>query len=330
MLVQKVQDVGCHAPAESPALEAHVYGEVAQLTQLQKLHLYTNFDPNAWSLDAIRPHATAVARLSTLTALTVLDLSPSWCYEDHGGSWKAVQALGSQLGAWCAVREDHRTSLLSAVRCMPQLQHFECPMLWLQPCELAPLTAPASLKVAGLLPPAAGQQPAQGLGAGGSTARALPPQLRWLDLRVGSSPRALAALQPPASLTCLRSPMLRFGVSDVTGVAGRLLPEAVAAVGRAVQLLVAYRDQAGCTSIKIEGDGGPGLLRPREDALTGHIEWIQQLQGLDVFPLVKLAHINFRPGELSCLGHTLCNLQGERIRSRSSVGVHSTWRSGAG
>lgn len=299
-----------HALAESPALEAHVYGEVAQLTQLQKLHLYTNFNPDAWPLDAIRAHATAVASLSTLTGLTSLDLSPSWCYENHGDSWSGLRALGDQRGAWCAVREAHRSSLLSAVRCMPQLQLLECPALWLQPCELASMTALTSIRAAGLLPPAVAQHPIQLLSAGGGPPGSFPPQLRVLQLRVGSSPRALAALQPPASFTTLRCPTLRFGMSDVRGVEGRLLPEVVAAVGPAVRLLVAYR--AGGTCIGIEADGGAFLLLPREDAPNGHIEWIQQLQGLDAFRRIELEAINFRPGELSCLGHTLCRVTGER------------------
>ncbi len=198
---------------------------VAQLTTLQSLILLTSFNTTSWSPEAVLPHATCVARLSALTALNHLQLELSWCYDTHRDSGSAMETEGKQHGAWCEVRETHRTSLLSALRCMPQLQHLDCPTLWLQPSDLASLTALTSATLRGLLPPAVGQQPSgrEGRGLTGPQAAGcvpLPPYLRELVLFLGASPRAYAALRPAAAFSRLRAPIMLFSMSDTTAAEG--------------------------------------------------------------------------------------------------------------
>ncbi len=295
-------------------MEAQIFGTVAQLTTLRSLQLYTNVNPDAWSPESVRPYATSVAHLSALTALTSLSLVPSWLYEDHGDSWKRAQRDGRKHGAWCEVRDAHRTSLLFALSCMPQLKRLDCPTLWLRPSELGPMGALTFLRVGGLLPPVMGPSdgPAEGGSAGVSAAdRHLPQRLRELVLRVGASPRALAPLLLTPALCKLDVQLMRFGMSDVD-TEGRLRAEAVAAVGQAVRLLAVYRDQIpDVVRLCIEADGGPGPVKPREDAPNGHIEWIWQLQGLAAFRNLKLAHLDLRAGDLSCLGQALGSMHGK-------------------
>ncbi len=289
---------------------------VAQLTTLESLLLMTSFDPASTPLEAVRPHATCVALLSSLTALTQLQLRPSRRYDNRVDSWSVFEEDGGQHKAWCAVREAHRSSLLSALRCMPQLQHLHCLTLFLQPSELAALTALTRATLMGLLPPAVGQQPSPREGRGlislpAAGCVALPPHLQELVLVWGASPRAYAALQPAAAFSGLHARALVFGMSDVD-TEGRLRAEALAAVGPAVRLLTTYRDPtpgSGCFSI--DGDGSYWPLQPRAGAPTGHIEWIRQLQGLDAFRSLELYNIDLRAGDLSCLGQTLSNLTGE-------------------
>ncbi len=127
---------------------------VAQLTNLESLCLLTYCDSPSVSPEAVWPHATCVAHLSALTALTYLRLEVSACYDYPVESWSAMMKDVYRYHAWRVVQEAHRTSLLSALGCMPQLQRLFCPGLWLQPSELAPLTALTSVTLMGLLPPA--------------------------------------------------------------------------------------------------------------------------------------------------------------------------------
>ncbi len=308
-------------PSVSPAMEARVFSTVAQLTTLKSLLLTTNFNPASISPEAVRPQATCVGRLSALTALTQLQLIPSSSYEHHGDSWSVMERDGDRHGTWCEVREAHRASLLSALRCMPQLQHLYCPALWLQPSELAPLTALTRVTLMGLLPPAVGRPSGQedgGLAGLPGASVALPPHLRELVLERGASPRALALLQPSPAFSLLDVQLMRFGVSDVTA-GGHMRAEAVAAVGPAVRLLTVYRNRASESSrLVMDCDSGHGLLRPRANAPTGHMEWIRQLRGLDAFGSVEISNMALLAADLSCLGQTLCNITGEP-NARQSV-----------
>ncbi len=300
---------------------------VGQLVALRSLHLSTSSHPS--SLDAVRRHATCVASLSTLTALTHLQLVPPSTYEDHGDNFIDASSISRELEGWCAAREAYRSSLLSALRCMPQLQSVNCSRLWLRPSELAPLTALTSLTLAGLLPPGdehplevAGGRPGRFQPAGA----ALPPHLHTLYLdRV--SPRTLARLRPSAAFTRLDVTCMQFGISDM-GEDGRLLEQTVEAVGPAVRLLTAYRHRYGlCSRDRLSSWGGlailgrgPADVRPRQESPNGHIEWIRHLQGLDdAYDCVDFDSLVLSAGELNCLGHTLRNLQGEsRIRCAQS------------
>ncbi len=304
------------AAADDPDVDARLFGQVSHLKTLQALHLVLDGDPNACTPDAVRPHATCVARLSALTGLTRLGLVLSSCYEHDGDSYRRHVEDGEQHGAWVEVREAHRTSLLSALRCMPQLLQLYCPTQWLRLSELPPsLTALTSLTLGGILPPPAEEGPGGLAGGGGLPARRaagapLPPQLRELVLKVGASPRALAQLQPPPSLVHLHMHALRFGISDVED--GKLRPEAVAAVGPAVRTLLACRHPTrGPSHIRISGDGGAGQLLPREGSPNGHMEWIQQLRGLQAIRNLTLVGVRLRPADLCCLGQALSSLQGK-------------------
>ncbi len=300
-------------------MEPSVYSTVAQLTALQSLHLSTSSHPS--SLDGVRRHATCVASLSALTALTHLRLEPPSTYEDHGDDHNyTVNILHEpdtvnilhELEDWCEAREAYRSSLLSALGCMPRLQSFSCSPLWLRPSELAPLTALTNLQLAGLLLPDGGPgSPPAGV--------ALPPQLHTMALRVGASPRTFALLRPSAAFTRLDARYVQFGMSDISED-GLLLEETVEAVGPTVRLLTAYRHRDGLRSqdrfsydevLYIAGRG-PETVRPREGSPNGHIEWIRQLQGLDgAYDCVVIDSMVLSPADMSCVGHTLRNLQGE-------------------
>ncbi len=288
---------------------------VSQLRSLRSLHLCIV------SPGAVAANATCVGRLSTLTALTHLHLVLPDRYAHHGYSWEEKQQERGRHAALCETREEHRIALLSALRAMHQLQHLHCPTLWLLPGELAALTSPTSITLGGLLAPAVEHTLQHngdpGRASGGQVA--VPPQLRELELLVGVSPRALVPLNPlPRSLTRAVVPAMRFGTADVDE-AGRLTAEAVAAVGPAMQLLAAY---GAPHSFRIEGDGGPGRLLPRDGSPNGHMEWIRQLHGLDTTGSLKLRNVALRTGDICCLAKTLPGLNGKlRVACASSSHV---------
>ncbi len=316
----------CHAVvtvAEDRATEVHVLKTVAQLKTLRSLDLCINLRDEvvrAPDLSPLRSNAPCVAHLSALTALTRLRLVMSECYEHAADSYAKQSRPDFPLeagGSRAEVQEAHRTALLSALRCMPQLQHLHCPTLWLAPGDAAALSALTSLAVGGLLPPPVGPPPMQP--AAEETLRpptqaagvmALPPQLRELALLNRASPRALALLQPPLSFTDLHIDEMSFGTTDVA-VEGRLRAEAVAAVGPAVQLVVRYRSRS-LRKFIVSADGAPGRLQPREDSPDGHMEWIRQLQGLGVVGNLEIDNVELSTGDLCCLAQTLPGLTGKR------------------
>ncbi len=290
-----------------------MYSAIAQLKLLRSLQLTTFIDIRRCTAENVLPHATSIACLGALTALTSLKLSLSrWYARGADRCWSQQQEeRASQGTAWVEVQEAHRTSLLGALRCMLQLY---CPTLWLRPSELpACLTALTSLTPGGLRPPTVSANAGSN---GPADDGALPPQLQELVLKDEGSPRALADLRPQPSFTRLGVTTLRFGASDVTPD-GRLRPEAVAAVGPAVRLLVGFRGRPDdrrdeCMWIKGGGSGISWLLRC-EDFSSGHMEWIRQLQGLDArWSNMVLYNVALSTGDLCCLGQTLPNLTGER------------------
>ncbi len=307
----------CFPLAESPGVEACAIGAVAQLTMLRSLRLVTSLG-DYWSPEALRPHASCVGRLSSLTALTHLYLDTPVLYEHHADSWHEQQHEGEEHEVWCEVREAHRAALLSALRCMPQLQQLECPTLWLRPSELpVQCTALTSLSLKGLLPPAVEDpQVAADSGAGAQAAvAAMPPQLQELTLRGAASPRALALLRPPSCLVRLDLNTLTFSVTDVTAE-GRLHAASADAVGPAVRLLLSYRGgrRCYCNHMDIEYDGGPGRMQPREGAADSHMGWIRELNGLDVCRRLALGGVALSFGDLHCLGRTLGQLRSKYPR----------------
>ncbi len=294
-------------------MEADVFGVVGQLETLRSLHLCVI--PVYYATpEALAAHATCAAHLRTLTVLTHLELQLTGRHETLGDRWE-LQQRGHPLHrqAWGEAQEVHRTSLLSALRAMPQLQHVHCRTLSLQPAELASLTALTSVTLNELLPPPAvtAAPPAAQRQASGppDAAGMLPSQLQQLTLLGEASPQALAQLQILPCLTRLVVPLMRFGTSDVDEE-GRLTAEAVAAVGPAVRLLLACGG-GGQPEICIRGDGGPERLLPREGSPTGHMEWIQQLQGLDACCSLELRNVALRTGDVCCLGKTLPGLRGK-------------------
>ncbi len=265
--------------AGSPTHEDSILASIAQLPSLRVLRLRTALDPALCKPDALAPYATSPTRLSALTGLTwlMLDLSP--CYEHHGDSWQQRCKEGGHHESWCEVREQHRASLLSTVRCMQQLKHLDCTTLWLQPSEGATLTALTSLSVGGLLPPAL-----DGSSSNGS-AVTLPPRLQTLALDAVVSPRALANLQIPESLTALDAWGLGFGMSDIEA-GNRLRPDAVEAVGPAMRLIKDLRsDKPAWCNLSVQADGASGLLQPRAGVPDSHVEWLGHLSG---FPGTEL------------------------------------------
>ncbi len=279
--------------------ESNIVAAIAQLTSLQSLEFRTTLDPEVCSPAALSPYATSLARLSALTALTRLELALSPCYEHDIGSWSKQEGDGERRPAWCAAREAHRTSLLSALRAMPQLQHLDCPTLWLHPSEAASLTALTSLSVGGLYPPL----PPAGEGSSGTLP--LPPQLIQLTLNTAASPRLLASLQVPTTLTALHLRKLSFGMSDVTPD-NRLLPETVAAVGPALQLISSLRSADPVyKELVIEADSFQVLLWPCAGVTEGHVEWLRHLTALQGVEAVKLYSLELRLEDMCCLAQTL-------------------------
>lgn len=63
-------------------------------------------------------------------------------------------------------------------------------------------------------------------------------------------------------------------------------------------------------TVRIRADGGAGQLLPRDGSPNGHSEWIQQLEGLDVYRKLRLVNVRLRPADLCCLGQALPDLQG--------------------
>ncbi len=292
----------------------HVYAAVAQLRGLRSLHLGPQLGHTYCTPGALQPHATAMGRLSALTALTALRFEPSQCYEHDTDSCRKRRRDGAQQGAWCEVREAHRASLLSALRAMPQLQHLDCPTLWLHPSEAASRIALTSLALGGLLPPPPEHQPGlpSGRGSAPCPPEALPPNLVELDLRGSASPRTIACLQPPPSFARLQVRLVRFGTSDLTPE-GQLTVQTVQAVGPAVRKLLAFPG-LGLRSFVIECDGGPGKMRPHAGAPRGHAEWIVQLRGLDGCHMsVSMGNVALGVGEMDFLAHTLPSLEGEEV-----------------
>ncbi len=306
--------------AGSAGTEACILGAVAQLKSLRSLRLATNLRFGL-APEALRPYASCVGRLSSLTALTHLYLETPMGYAGHGNSWHEQQQEGEEHEVWCEVREAHRAALLSPLRCMPQLQQLECPTLWLRPSELpVQCTALTSLSLKGLRPPAV--EAPQGAGDNGAGAQvagaAMPPQLQELTLRGAASPRALALLRPPVCFARVGA-AIAFGPSDVTPE-GHVTAQAVEAVGPAVRLLAAYRGRtSGCDDVDWYSDSdfwqisswgacGHGMMLPREGSPNGHIEWIRQLQALDVYGSLTLSGVALSFGDLRCLGQTLARL----------------------
>ncbi len=294
---------------------------VAQLTSLRSLSLHAALAPASSTPEELAPHAASVSCLTALTALTRLDLRSSRCYETHGDRWSVILHHDIALED---IREAHRTSLLSALRAMPQLQHLHCPTLWLRPSEAAPLTALTSLSVGGLLPPsppgagvhghlAAGMgldaAPGHGVAPApgnsnvqGDPAREgpLPAGLQELRLSTGASPCTLAALQLPAPVRSVHCSALILGCRDVEQLEC-ITQEALEALGPAVRLLSRPETRCGAHTVQVVVDGGPGLLKPRQDTPAGHVEWLQQLAGLGAFESLMLSGVELRAGDVACL-----------------------------
>ncbi len=294
---------------------------VAQLTGLRSLCLRAALAPASSTAEALAPHATSVACFSALTALTRLELDSSRCYEFHGDRWSVMHKHGLALED---TSEVHRTSLLSALRAMPQLQHLHCPTLWLRPGEAAPLTALTTLSVGGLLPPSspgagphahlaanmevdaapgneAAPAPGGHGGQGDSALEAvLPAGLQELRLSTGASPCTLAALQLPAPVRSVHCSALILGCRDVEQLEC-IKQEALEALGPAVRLLSKQETCCASDTVQVVVDGGPELLQPRQDTPTGHVEWLQQLAGLDAFQSLMLSGVELRAGDVGCL-----------------------------
>ncbi len=288
--------------ADTPAQEDSILASIGQLTSLRSLSLLTRLAPAVCTPDVLAPHITSMARLSTLTALTRLQLELPIAYQHHGDSWSERNAKGNQHVAWCAAREDHRTSLLSALHCMPQLQHLDCPTLWLWPSQATSLTALTSLKLGGLLLP-----PPPSASGGGSSdgAFSLPARLVDLTLNTTVSPRLLASLQVPSTLTALHLWWLCFGMSDVTPD-NRLLPETVEAVGPALQLISSLRAaEPTYSELVFDADGAPGVLLPRTGVSEGHVEWLRHLTAVEGVEVVKLRTLALQFEDMCCLAQAV-------------------------
>ncbi len=315
-------------PTGSAQAQEAIISAACELTGLQSLNLVVNLDPAQCTLPALTPQAPALARLSALTALTRLQLDLISSYDPRRDSWSQRETEGAQHAAWCELRETHRTSLLSALRAMPQLQHLHCPTLWLKPSEMASLTALNTLSLAGLLPQstpggADGGDAIAAAAAPSATAQQAgmwPPQLRRLALTGGASPRAVAALRLPDSLCYFSCAALRLGISDVVEGGNHLRPETLEALGPAVQLLVRTKPSNKALSVGVVVDGGRGMLQPRVDRADGHAEWLEQLAGLDAFFRMELrGGVTLRVGDVECLVRTLPGLQVRRVGLRAML-----------
>ncbi len=295
------------------AAEAQLLASMSTLTQLRSLDLRLLVDPDACSPDTVRPHATCLACLGALTALTRLRLELSDHYVPAGDSWRKRCEEGEEHEAWEEVRGAQRTSLLSALRRMPQLRQLRCSELWLRPSEAASLTALTGLHLGGLLAPPAAAAPSVNVTAAEDTARspagALPPQLRMLTLAFGASPSTLAALQPPPSLTELDASCICFGMSDVSPD-GRVLPKAVQDFRSAVHLLAPLLPRKLRYPFYILADCGPRPMGPPEAGPRGHVQWMRELAVLDTGSLdLTLKGVQLRVGELACLASALPKVQ---------------------
>ncbi len=276
---------------------------ITTLTQLRSVNLNLA-DPTISSPDAARHHAATWLYLSALTALTSLKLELSDCYKSAGDSWRRQQQDGEEHEAWEEVREVQRTSLLSALRAMPQLQHLDCRTLSLRLSEAAFLTALTSLTLGGLLPPP--QQPHSNSAAAPG---ALPPQLRALTLAGGTSPTLLAAWQPPPGLTQLHVSCIRFGTSDVSPEL-QLRPEMARCVSLAAELLARLSGREPFADVAIVADCGDLPMQPPVDAALGHVEWIRGLAPLGTWlETVKVEGVRLHVGDLVCLVSTLPQLR---------------------
>ncbi len=281
-------------------------------------------DPAACTPDALAPHASSVARLSALTALTSLRLAMSLRLDYLGDSWSQREQDGEQHDAWVAVRQAHQTAVLCVLCAMPQLQTVDCPTLWLHPSEAAPLTAVTNLSVGGLLPqPLASLVAPEAVAQQSTAATMWPPRLQELTLHSGASPRLLAVLQLPATLRTFTCHTIRFGMLDVE-VSNRIKQETLDALGPAVQLLVRTKRPTAVDRMQVLADGARGLLRPRERGPRGHAEWLGQLAGLDAFSGIELSGMKLRAGDLISLVSTLPNLQvGWGLRTLLFVTVYA-------
>ncbi len=287
-----------------------MYTSVAQLTGLRSLHLRLDAHGATCSPEDLHPHTAYQARLSSLTALTHLHLELHSCYQPNHDSWSRHHEREVYHQAdWRELRDAHRTTLLSVLGRMQQLQCLHCPTLWLTPSEAATLTALTGLHLGGLLLPGGNGGPSS---LPASSSWALPPLLRELHLHDAASPRLLAGLQLPCSLLRVSVTSICFGMSDVTEEGGRIKEQAVQAVGPAVRRLVRYRGGGEGGSISIVGDGSSGRMQPREGSPDGHVEWVRQLQGLDaVVGHLTLDNMALSAEDLGCLGKALPHLKGE-------------------
>ncbi len=301
----------CPPKPGTVANEAKLLSAASKLKMLRSLRLDLSLDTTGCPLKAVRTHATSPTCLKALTALTSLRLRLADCYEPAGDSWRRQQEDGVQLEAWEEVREVQRTSLLSALRAMPQLQHLDCRTLWLRPSEAASLTALTSLTLGGLLP----LQEGMAAGAAAAASGALPPQLRTFTLAGGTSPTVLAGLQPPTCLTQLKVSCIRFGMTDVSPEC-RVLPDVVRDVTPAAELLARLRDRPWFPGMVIAADCGNIPMEPREDPGQGHVEWIGGLEPLGTrLGDLTLKGVRLRVGDLVSLVSTLPQLRVSTLKA---------------
>ncbi len=322
-------------------METQLLSTVSTLTQLRSLNLSLLVNPHACTPDSVRPHATCLACLGALTALTSLHLSLQAGRKVYGDSWKEQTEAGAEHVAWAEVTEVQRSSLLSALRCMPQLQDLSCAKLWLRLYEVTPLTALTRLTLGGLLPPhvaptgdgaasavaAATSAAAASVGAGASASGgSLPPQLRAFDLWEAIAPSALAALQPPTSMTKLHVSCIRFGMSDVSPDC-RVLPKAVRDFGLAARRLAPFLLPEYWHDLTVAADCGDRPMGPPEAGAQSHTGWIRQMDVLSALTHLRFQGVRLYVGDLACLVATLPDLEASTV---SHTGVaHAVLRASA-